>query len=123
MGLTSGVDDTARGQELARERAATLRRIEALTREFDAIVEGQAFTSHDDEHDPEGATIAFERASVQGLLDGARHDLAALDRAAERLRDGTYGRCERCGESIATDRLAALPAATTCITCASRRRH
>ncbi|MHA6794567.1 TraR/DksA family transcriptional regulator [Pseudonocardia bannensis] len=108
---------------LAAARADVLARRESLTRQFDAIVEASALTTHDDEHDPEGTTIAFERASVQSLLDGVRHDLEALDRAEERLRAGTYGRCERCGGEIADARLEALPATTTCIACASRPRR
>ncbi|NMH97666.1 TraR/DksA family transcriptional regulator [Pseudonocardia acidicola] len=117
------MDDLTAHEHLAAARADVLRRRESLTRQFDAIAEASTFTTHDDEHDPEGATIAFERASVQGLLDGVRHELDALDRAEERLRAGTYGRCEQCGGEIAELRLDALPAAATCITCASSRRR
>ncbi|MFI0350201.1 TraR/DksA family transcriptional regulator [Actinomadura sp. 9N407] len=77
-------------------------------------------TGVDDEHDPEGATIAFERSRVESALHQARGHLADLDRAVERLRDGTYGTCERCGGPIAAARLVARPAARTCITCAAR---
>jgi DnaK suppressor protein len=90
------------------ERLDTLDRIAALSREFDGIVESSAGVATDDEHDPEGATIAFERAQ-----------LAELDDALDRLRQGSYGRCERCGRPIAAERLAARPAARTCITCAA----
>lgn len=107
---------------LAAARSEAVRRIGDLEGQYAAIVEAQALTSHDDEHDPEGTTIAFERASVQGLLDGARREVEALDRAAERLAAGTYGRCARCGRDIAAERLEALPAATTCIACTSARR-
>jgi RNA polymerase-binding transcription factor DksA len=107
---------------LAEERLSTTRRVESLTRQYDSIAESAAWTINDDEHDPEGATIAFERAQVQGLLSQARSDLDELDRAAERLRDGTYGICERCGQTIAKERLAALPTARICISCATTRR-
>ncbi len=46
---------------LQSERAAALASIEALTREFDAVVAASRASNADDEHDPEGATIAFER--------------------------------------------------------------
>lgn len=72
----------------------------------------------DDEHDVEGASIAFERAHVQGLLDRARVRAAALQAALGRLAAGTYGRCEHCGEAIGADRLAARPEAVRCISCA-----
>jgi RNA polymerase-binding transcription factor DksA len=104
---------------LAADRADTLRTIAALTADFEGIVEGTAAT--DDEHDPEGATIAFERAQVSALLDRARAHLAEVDRAAARLAAGTYGICELCGRPIATERLAALPATATCIACAPTR--
>jgi RNA polymerase-binding transcription factor DksA len=105
---------------IAAARADALRLVEALTRRQDAIIEASAFTANDDEHDPEGATIAFERAQVQDMLAQARVELADLDRAAERVRTGTYTVCERCGGPIAAGRLEARPAARTCITCANR---
>jgi RNA polymerase-binding transcription factor len=86
------------------------------------LAEQQALTTHDDEHDPEGVTIGFERAQLQGLLAGARRDLDAVERAAQRLAAGTYGQCLRCGAPIPAERLEALPAAETCLACASRRR-
>jgi DnaK suppressor protein len=106
---------------LAAERQQTLDRITAVSREFDGIVESSAGVATDDEHDPEGATIAFERAQLAALLDQARSHLTELDDALDRLRQGRYGRCERCGGPIAAGRLAARPAARTCITCAAAR--
>jgi DnaK suppressor protein len=108
------------GEALAAGRASTLERIAALTREFDGIVESAALGATDDEHDPEGATIAFERAQIAGLLEAARSHLADLDEAIRRIEAGTYGICERCGQPITAQRLAARPAARTCIGCAAR---
>ena len=102
------------------ERADTLDQIESLRRDFDGIVASAALVGADDEHDPEGATIAFERAQLAGLLDQARSRLAELDQALARLAEGSYGICERCGQPIAPARLAARPAARTCIVCASK---
>lgn len=113
------MDDDA----LAGHRASAAARVESLTRELDSLAQEQSLTSHDDEHDPEGVTIAVQRAQMQGLLDAARRDVTDLDRAAERLATGTYGRCEACGGPIADERLEALPATTTCIGCASRPRR
>jgi RNA polymerase-binding transcription factor DksA len=101
------------------ERLGTLDRIAAVSREFDGIVESSAGVATDDEHDPEGATIAFERAQLAALIDQARGHLAELDDALDRLRQGSYGQCERCGRPIAAERLAVRPAARTCITCAA----
>ncbi|PTR24200.1 TraR/DksA family transcriptional regulator [Rhodococcus sp. OK519] len=99
------------------ERADVDRRIASLTARFTAILEGSEFTTDDDEHDPEGSTIAFERAQVATLLDDARREVDELDAATRRLENGTYGLCAKCGKPISEARLDALPAARTCIDC------
>ncbi|WP_448638756.1 TraR/DksA family transcriptional regulator [Geodermatophilus sp. URMC 63] len=104
---------------LGAERAAAQAQLEALTREFDAIVAASQASNADDEHDPEGATIAFERQQVAALLERARRRLADVDAAVTAVEAGTYGRCASCGRAIAPERLAARPAARTCITCAT----
>jgi DnaK suppressor protein len=106
---------------LAAERAGTMQRLAELEREFAGIVEAAASANTDDEHDPEGATIAFERQHTAALLDQARQHLAQIDAAMHRLADGSYGTCENCGEPIGAARLAARPVAATCINCAARR--
>jgi DnaK suppressor protein len=107
-------------QRLAAERASTEARIAALQRDFDAIVSSSAYVAADDEHDPEGSSTAFDRQHVAALLSQARDQLAGISRAAERIADGSYGTCERCGGPIAAERLAARPAAATCVRCAAR---
>jgi RNA polymerase-binding transcription factor DksA len=108
---------------LMAERASTTSQIEALARDLGGIIDASTSVATDDEHDPEGATIAFERAQVAALLSLARERLVDLNRALERLGEGTYDMCERCGQPIAAERLAARPAARTCIGCASARRR
>ncbi|MEU2427294.1 TraR/DksA C4-type zinc finger protein [Streptomyces sp. NPDC007851] len=103
---------------LAADRVGTLQQISALSREFEGIVEANALVAIDDEHDPEGASTAFERAHVAALLSQAREHLNDLDRALERLEKGDYGRCEQCGEPIPMERLEVRPAAKTCVHCA-----
>jgi DnaK suppressor protein len=105
---------------LSAERTSILDQIATLTRDWEGVVDSSSLIGIDDEHDPEGATIAFERSQLEALLDQARRHLADLDQALERVHEGTYGTCERCGGPIATERLAARPAARTCITCAAR---
>ncbi|MEU8202160.1 TraR/DksA C4-type zinc finger protein [Streptosporangium sp. NPDC049046] len=107
---------------LAEDRERTVAQIAALTRDWDDLVEASALVGNDDEHDPEGATIAFERSHLQALLDRARAHLDDLDEVAGRLRRGTYGVCDDCGRPIALERLKARPIARTCIECAARGR-
>ena len=105
---------------LAAERAGTLERLSALERELRGIIESSGSAGTDDEHDPEGATIAYERQYVAALIGQAREHLAQIDAAVARLAEGGYGRCERCGQPIGAARLAARPVATTCMSCAGR---
>jgi RNA polymerase-binding protein DksA len=100
---------------LVADRAATERRIEALSGDIDAVIEAASDVATDDEHDPEGATIAFERARVGALLEQARQHLNDIDHALRRIDDGGYGVCEICGGPIGAERLAARPVARTCI--------
>ena len=107
------------GQDpLEAERDAARAQIAALTREFDAVVDASRQSNADDEHDPEGATIAFERQQVAALLARARARLTDVEAALARRDAGGYGVCESCGRPIAPERLAARPAARTCIDCA-----
>ncbi|ALV38243.1 TraR/DksA family transcriptional regulator [Streptomyces sp. CdTB01] len=113
---------TARAR-LAADRADTLARAAALSRDFDGIVAANALVAVDDEHDPEGGTTAFERAHVVALLAQARQHLEELDRALERLERGEYGQCEVFGGTVPPERLEIRPAATTCVHCARPNRR
>ena len=104
---------------LMAERAQAVRRAAALEREFAQLAEAATAGGTDDEHDPEGATLAFERQHTAALLDQAREQVAVIDTALGRLADGRYGRCDRCGQPIGEERLAARPAAVTCVRCAA----
>lgn len=105
---------------LERERAGTVARIAALQRDVSDIVGSASSTTGDDEHDPEGATIGFERAQAMALLAQARARLDALDAALSRLDSGQYGGCVSCGRPIPAERLAARPETTYCVQCAAR---
>ena len=115
------VDEDALARLLAAGKAEAVERIAALTDDLDRLIESSVGANADDEHDPEGATIAFERAQLAALLAASRRRLADLDRATARLAAGTYGRCEACGEPISPDRLAARPTTATCVRCATTR--
>jgi DnaK suppressor protein len=115
------IDEATVRDRLEVQRSSTLARIQAMTTDHDAIVGTLSDANMDDEHDPEGSTIAFERAQVGGLLAEARAYLDDLDRALARLESGVYSICDECGGPIGADRLAARPAARSCIGCASPR--
>jgi RNA polymerase-binding transcription factor DksA len=108
---------------LSAERDATVARLASMSADLAAVAAAAAGSNLDDEHDPEGATVAFEREQLAALRAHAQHQLGELDAALDRLREGWYGRCESCGQPIGDARLAALPAARLCVRCAARRRR
>ena len=105
-------------ERLRSEREAALAQLAALHREYDGIVAASEASNADDEHDPEGATIGFERAQLAATIEMTRGRIADLDRALSQVAVGAYGRCERCGGAIGAERLAARPSARSCMTCA-----
>lgn len=104
--------------EITDRRSRTAARILQLTRDLEALVTA-THDSPDDEHDPEGATIGFERAQASALLAEARAHMDGLDRAAAALADGRLDQCGSCGDPIGVDRLLARPTTRACITCAT----
>lgn len=114
------MDDAEQARSrLEAEREQTLGRLASLTEDFDSVVAASRDSNADDEHDPEGATIAFERSQIGSLVKQVRGHLEEIDAALGRLAAGTYGVCEACGAPIGDGRLEALPAARTCIRCAT----
>jgi DnaK suppressor protein len=109
--------DAATSLNDVRERTA--QRVAELLDVFDAIVASSDAANLDDEHDPEGATVGFERAQLSSMVERARTQLAEINEALDRLRRGSYGVCEQCGRGIPGERLGAQPATRTCVACAS----
>ena len=60
-----------------------------------------------------------QMAEAQRKRAEARLEL--IDLAIERLREGTYGDCLRCGEEIGFSRLMVKPEATLCVACQQER--
>lgn len=116
------MDESVARQLLATSQAATGSQIEAMSAELDRLAAASADSNLDDEHDPEGATVGFERAQLTALLARQRQQLAAIEQALNRLATGSYGRCEQCGRPVGDDRLEAIPTARLCISCARSSR-
>lgn len=58
-----------------------------------------------------------ERERVMTMARSLRTNLREVERALGKLDDGSYGRCERCGNPIGDERLDAIPWAPLCIDC------
>ena len=104
---------------LAADRAETEERLARLRDDFSGVVDATRDANSDDEHDPEGHTIAYERSQTGALVRQAELHLAEVDAALIRVHHRTYGVCQACGGAIALGRLEARPTARTCIDCAS----
>ena len=99
--------------------ANTLRaEIEAAEEDLQGLIRDGGDGAGDDQADAGAKT--FEREHEISLTNNARDMLLQIERALQRLDDGTYGVCENCGEPIGKGRLQAAPRATLCIPCKQR---
>ena len=98
-----------RRDELQAEYEQTLTEINELQRErlTDSAGDDQADTG----------TKTFEREQEITLANNLLERITQVERAIERLGEGNYGWCEKCGNAIPVERLAAFPSATLCVHC------
>jgi len=66
----------------------------------------------------EGTTEAIGRFTDVGVANDLQAIKLRIERALEKLDEGTYGTCDECGEPIAAGRLRAAPESALCIECA-----
>ncbi|KUF10289.1 TraR/DksA family transcriptional regulator [Pseudoponticoccus marisrubri] len=73
-------------------------------------------------HSKDWEEMAVEREGdevLEGLGVSGQAEVARIRAALQRMADGSYGTCVRCGETISQDRLAVLPETPLCRTCAT----
>jgi len=113
-------------RDLRRMRAELATEVARLSGSLDEVRVARDGTQ-DDEHDPEGPTLTMEWSRLSGVQREFAEKLARIDRALQRVDEGTYGLCLRRGEPIGRARLDAQPATELCIDCAreleAERRH
>ncbi|MDX1691222.1 MAG: TraR/DksA C4-type zinc finger protein [Acidimicrobiia bacterium] len=110
-------------KRLEDERARLEGLIEEIEHEQEAVRLSE--TSSERSPDPntaEGGSLAFEMEKELSLAANARDLLGQIEEALQRIEDGTYGDCARCGDPIPVARLDALPYTKLCVSCASQRR-
>jgi DnaK suppressor protein len=117
----------ARGTRTAAEtekiRSALSERRDELQTEYDQTINDIAELQRDRLTDSAGddqadtGTKTFEREQEISLANNILERITQVERALERLDEGSYGWCERCGNAIPVERLAAFPSATLCVTC------
>jgi len=123
----AAVAKAARGTRTPAEtekiRVALIERRDELKAEHDqTLVEIAELQQHrltdsagDDQADT--GTKTFEREQEITLANNILERVNQVERALERLDEGGYGWCEKCGNAIPVERLAAFPSATLCVTC------
>lgn len=62
----------------------------------------------------------FEQETTMGLLENEAQRQEEIAAALDRVNQGTYGQCERCGKEIGKDRLRTVPYTRLCRSCAER---
>src|SRR5437588_2981910 len=70
-----------------------------------------------DDESGEGDSTGVARDRDRTVVELARATIEDVDRALAKIDDGSYGRCDDCGEEIDRSRLEALPAARLCLDC------
>jgi DnaK suppressor protein len=110
--------DTERFRKtLLEERERLSSTIEHLHEANSSSLEDETEEETFDNHLADSATATLDREIDYTLEENAENLLRAIDQALERIETGTYGKCERCGQQIAEERLEAIPHATRCIDC------
>lgn len=114
---------TRSAAETEKIRVALNERLTELRAEYDSMMAQLTDLQRDRLTDSAGddqadtGTKTFEREQEISLANGIRDRVTQVERALERLDDGHYGYCERCGNPIPAERLAAFPSATLCVSC------
>jgi RNA polymerase-binding transcription factor DksA len=100
------LETTARAM-LEAERASLRAQLETLGRGGDELPTDHGFA--------DSSLVAAEEGEYRALAANLESLLADVERALGKLDEGTYGRCETCGEPIAPARLEAMPASRFCV--------
>jgi RNA polymerase-binding transcription factor len=109
--------------ETERIRAALAARRDELREEYDqhlaeiAELQRDRLTDSAGDDQADTGSKTFEREQEISLAHSILERTTQVERALERLDEGSYGWCERCGNAIPVERLAAFPSATLCVSC------
>ena len=101
--------------ELSSERERLASEMAKAEAALAALIRDSGEGAGDDQAD--AGTKTFEREHEMSLVNNTTFALEQVDRAIERLDNGTYGVCEGCGNAIGKHRLQAFPRATLCRAC------
>jgi DnaK suppressor protein len=103
--------------ELEKQRSS----IEHQLAEHGAVVEGDDVSLSMNEGFADSAQATAERSQVLSMIEGLRGQLGEIGHAVRKIDEGTYGKCENCGQDIPIERLEAIPTARLCVNCKQAR--
>jgi len=113
--------DVVRFRELLQQqRQRVVEAIDYLHAENPGSMKDETEESTMDNHLADLATVTLDREIDYTLEENSEHLLKEIDKALEKIEQGTFGFCETCGQPIAEERLLAIPYATQCIDCKRR---
>lgn len=102
-------------RRLTEERSRLTETLDGLETDLEAQKDSLQELSVVDEHQGDIGTETFEREKDLSIVESVRAGLEDIDKALQRLDEGTYGQCEVCHQPIADERLEAVPAARFCV--------
>jgi RNA polymerase-binding transcription factor DksA len=71
-------------------------------------------------HLAELASDSSERELSYGRMESQSEELKEIEEALDRIKDGSFGFCEKCEARIPKERLRAIPYARRCVKCQSK---
>jgi DnaK suppressor protein len=111
-----------RGQLIQQMKSVLLRRRDALRRHLAGELEQASPLDERGVGDSVDVAVDSDYREISSeLIEVESRELAHIERALERMREGSYGICEGCGKKIPAARLQALPYATMCVQCQNRQ--
>ena len=102
------IKDRLQGELVSVERQLTEYGVDAGQGRVDLPAEGGFADS---------AQVTAGRSEMLSFVEGLQSHHGELTDALERIEQGTYGKCERCGNEIPAERLEAIPTARLCLSC------
>jgi DnaK suppressor protein len=82
-----------------------------------ASVDGDVVEVDVNEGFADSAQATAERSQLLSMVEQLKDHYGEVLAALHRFDAGRYGKCERCGNEIPTERLEAIPAARLCVAC------
>jgi DnaK suppressor protein len=102
----------SRLESMKKRLSGELEQLKSTVRPADERREGSPFGKREEE-----ATESFELEKRLSLEKRIREQLAEVEHALQKFKEGTYGLCDNCGQPIDPARLEALPQASLCLNC------